>query len=146
MLSVQQLLDKKPKGVYAITPDEPVLAAIRKMAEHHIGALLVMSGEKLVGILSERDYARKVVLLGRSSTETPVSAIMSAKVYTVAPRDDTHECMRIMTERRIRHLPVVNGDRVVGMLSIGDLVRAVIDEQERTIADLETYIHGSASG
>jgi CBS domain-containing protein len=142
MLSVQQLLDQKPKGIHSIAPDEPVLAAIRKMAEHHIGALLVMSGERLVGIVSERDYARKVVLLGRSSTETKVDAIMTPKVFTVNPRQDAHDCMRLMTDRRIRHLPVMSGDRVVGVLSIGDLVRAVIEEQERTIADLETYIHG----
>lgn len=142
MLSVQQLLDQKPKGIHSIAPEEPVLAAIRRMAEHHIGALLVMSGDKLVGIVSERDYARKVVLLGRSSTETPVESIMTSKVITVNPRQDAHDCMRLMTDRRIRHLPVLSGDRVVGVLSIGDLVRAVIEEQERTIADLETYIHG----
>ncbi|HUQ11676.1 MAG TPA: CBS domain-containing protein [Steroidobacteraceae bacterium] len=142
MLSVQQLLDQKVKGIHSIGPEEPVLAAIRKMAEHHIGALLVMTGDRLVGIVSERDYARKVVLLGRSSTETPVEAIMTAKVITVNPRQDAHDCMRLMTDRRIRHLPVVTGERVVGVLSIGDLVRAVLAEQERTIADLETYIHG----
>jgi CBS domain-containing protein len=140
MLSVQQLLDQKPKGIHFTTPEEPVLAAIRKMAEHHIGALLVMTGDRLVGIVSERDYARKVVLLGRSSTETPVSAIMTSKVVTVTPKQDAHDCMRLMTDKRIRHLPVLNGDRVVGVLSIGDLVRAVIEEQERTIADLESYI------
>jgi CBS domain-containing protein len=142
MLSVQQLLDQKARGVHSIAPDEPVLAAIRKMAEHHIGALLVMSGDRLVGIVSERDYARKVVLLGRSSTETRVEAIMTSKVVTVNPRQDAHDCMRLMTDKRIRHLPVVQGERVVGVLSIGDLVRAVIQEQERTIADLESYIHG----
>jgi CBS domain-containing protein len=140
MLSVQQLLEQKPRAIYSIAPDEPVLAAIRKMAEHHIGALVVMSGEKLVGIVSERDYARKVVLLGRSSTETRVDAIMTSKVVTVTARQDAHDCMRLMTDMRIRHLPVVNGERVVGVLSIGDLVRAVIEEQERTIADLESYI------
>jgi CBS domain-containing protein len=142
MLSVQQLLDQKAKGVHSIAPDEPVLAAIRKMAEHHIGALLVMSGDRLVGIVSERDYARKVVLMGRSSTETRVDAIMTSKVITVNPRQDAHDCMRLMTDKRIRHLPVMQGERVVGVLSIGDLVRAVIQEQERTIADLESYIHG----
>src|ERR1041384_1283536 len=142
MLSVQQLLDQKPRGIHSIAPEEPVLTAIKKMAEHHIGALLVMTGDKLAGIVSERDYARKVVLLGRSSEESPVSAIMTGKVVTVTPKHDAHDCMRLMTEKRIRHLPVVNGDRVVGVLSIGDLVRAVIEEQERTIADLETYIHG----
>jgi CBS domain-containing protein len=112
------------------------------MAEHHIGALLVMTGDKLVGIVSERDYARKVVLLGRSSTETRVAEIMTPKVITVTSKQDAHDCMRLMTDQRIRHLPVVAGERVVGVLSIGDLVRAVIMEQERTIADLETYIHG----
>jgi CBS domain-containing protein len=140
MLSVQQLLDHKPKAIYSVAPGDPVLTAIQKMAEHHIGALLVMSGDKLVGIVSERDYARKVVLLGRSSTETRVEAIMTGKVITVTPKQDAHDCMRLMTDMRIRHLPVVSGDRVVGVLSIGDLVRAVIEEQERTIADLETYI------
>jgi CBS domain-containing protein len=140
MLSVQQLLDQKPKGIYSVAPDDPVLTAIKKMAEHHIGALLVMSGERLVGIVSERDYARKVVLLGRSSEETRVEAIMTSKVVTVNPRQDAHDCMRLMTDMRIRHLPVLSGDQVVGVLSIGDLVRAVIEEQERTIADLESYI------
>ena len=142
MFSVQQLLDQKPKGIYSVAPDDPVLTAIRKMAEHHVGALLVMTADKLVGIVSERDYARKVVLLGRSSTETRVEAIMTSKVVTVTPKQDAHDCMRLMTDMRIRHLPVVIGERVVGVLSIGDLVRAVIEEQERTIADLETYIRG----
>jgi CBS domain-containing protein len=140
MLSVEQLLDQKPRAIYSVGPEEPVLAAIKKMAEHHVGALLVMSGEKLVGIVSERDYARKVVLLGRSSTETRVDSIMTARVVTVTAKQDAHDCMRLMTDMRIRHLPVVAGDRVIGVLSIGDLVRAVIEEQERTIADLESYI------
>ncbi len=140
MLSVQQLLDQKPKAIYSVAPDDPVLTAIKKMAEHHIGALVVMSGDKLAGIVSERDYARKVVLLGRSAEETRVEAIMTVKVVTVTPKQDAHDCMRLMTDMRIRHLPVVSGDRVVGVLSIGDLVRAVIEEQERTIADLESYI------
>lgn len=140
MLSVQQLLDQKPKGIFSVAPDDPVLTAIKKMAEHHVGALLVMSADKLVGIVSERDYARKVVLLGRDANTTRVEAIMTAKVVTVNPKQDAHDCMRLMTDMRIRHLPVVSGDRVVGVLSIGDLVRAVIEEQTRTIADLESYI------
>ena len=140
MLSVEQLLDQKPRAIYSVGPEEPVLAAIKKMAEHHIGALVVMSGDKLVGIMSERDYARKVVLLGRSSTETPVRDIMTAKVITVTGTQDINNCMRTMTDKRIRHLPVVAGEHVIGVLSIGDLVRAVIEEQERTIADLESYI------
>jgi len=142
MLSVQQLLDRKPKGLFSVKPDDPVFTAIKQMAEHHVGALLVMNGDRLAGIVSERDYARKVVLLGRSSTETPVRDIMTAKVITVTPRQDANDCMRLMTDKRIRHLPVMTGERVTGILSIGDLVRAVIEEQERTIADLETYIHG----
>ena len=140
MFSVQQLLDRKPKALYSVKPEEPVFAAIKKMAEHHVGALLVMNGDRLAGIVSERDYARKVVLLGRSSTETPVRDIMTAKVITVTGKQDAHDCMRLMTDKRIRHLPVVSGDEVIGIVSIGDLVRAVIEEQERTIADLETYI------
>lgn len=140
MFSVQQLLDQKPKGIFSVAPDDPVLTAIKKMAEHHVGALLVMSADKLVGIVSERDYARKVVLLGRDANSTRVEAIMTTKVVTVNPKQDAHDCMRLMTDMRIRHLPVVSGDRVVGVLSIGDLVRAVIEEQTRTIADLESYI------
>jgi len=140
MLSVQQLLDQKPKAIYSVAPEDAVLTAIKKMAEHHVGALLVMSGERLAGIISERDYARKVVLLGRSAEQTRVEAIMTSKVITVTARQDAHDCMRLMTDMRIRHLPVMNGDRVMGVLSIGDLVRAVIEEQERTIADLESYI------
>lgn len=140
MLSVQQLLDQKPKGIYSVAPEDPVLAAIKKMAEHHVGALLVMKDDRLAGIVSERDYARKVVLLGRSSTETRVEAIMTSKVVTVTGKQDAHDCMRLMTDLRIRHLPVVSGERVIGVVSIGDLVRAVIEEQERTIADLESYI------
>ena len=140
MLSVQQLLEQKPKGIFSVQPDDPVITAIRKMAEHHVGALLVMTGDKLVGIVSERDYARKVVLLGRSSTETRVAEIMTGKVITVTPRQDANDCMRLMTDKRIRHLPVVNGERVIGVLSIGDLVKAVIEEQQREIAQLQQYI------
>ena len=110
------------------------------MADRSIGAVLVMRGNELVGIVSERDYARKVVLLGRSSSDTPVWQIMSSPVVTVPPSESIDDCMRIMTERRIRHLPVTDGGRVVGMLSIGDLVKAVIDEQRRTIEELELYI------
>ena len=107
MLSVQQLLDQKPKGIFSVAPTDPVLTAIKKMAEHHVGALLVMNGDKLVGIISERDYARKVVLLGRSSEETRVEAIMTSRVITVTAKQDAHDCMRLMTDMRIRHLPVV---------------------------------------
>jgi CBS domain-containing protein len=127
--------------VYAIAPEDPVLEAIQLMADHHIGALIVLRNDELVGILSERDYARKVILMGRSSAETPAWQIMTSPVHTVAPEGSIEECMRLMTERRIRLLPVVEQGKVTGMISIGDLVKAVIEEQQRTIEQLESYIH-----
>ena len=141
MASAAQLLGRKPRDIHSVGPDTPVLEAIRLMADHSIGALLVMQGDKLAGIVSERDYARKVILKGRSSADTPVRAIMTAQVHTVEPGDSAQQCMQIMTDRRIRHLPVVEAGRVVGMLSIGDLVRAVLAEQAQTIEQLENYIH-----
>jgi len=141
MVTVEDLLARKPRALHAIGPDEPVLEAIRLMAEHAIGAVLVLRDDTIAGIVSERDYARKIVLLGRSSSETPVWQIMTTPVVTVAPQHDLEHCMRQMTECRIRHLPVVAGGRPVGMLSIGDLVKAVIDDQRRTIEQLEAYIH-----
>ncbi|HUA26868.1 MAG TPA: CBS domain-containing protein [Steroidobacteraceae bacterium] len=141
MTTVSHLLDGKGRALFSIEPEDPVLEAVRMMADRHVGALLVMRGTELAGILSERDYARKVVLLGRSSAETPVWQIMTSPVITVSPDNSIQDCMRLMTERRIRHLPVVDGGRVVGMISIGDLVKAVIEEQQQTIEQLETYIH-----
>ena len=141
MATARHLLDRKGRAIFSIRPDEPVLEAIRLMAEHHIGALLVMTGDELVGIVSERDYARKVILKGRSSADTPVSQIMSSPVVTVSMSNSVQECMQLMTGRRIRHLPVVEGRRVVGMISIGDLVKAVMEEQQQTIEQLESYIH-----
>jgi CBS domain-containing protein len=141
MTTVSHLLDGKGRALFSIEPEDPVLEAVRMMADRHVGALLVMRGAELAGILSERDYARKVVLLGRSSAETPVWQIMTSPVITVSPDNSIQDCMRLMTERRIRHLPVVDGGRVVGMISIGDLVKAVIEEQQQTIEQLETYIH-----
>jgi len=141
MATAAQLLGRKPQGIHSIAPDAPVLEAIRQMAEYGIGALLVMQGERLAGIVSERDYARKVILRGRSSNDTPVSQIMTADVITVEPALTAQSCMQIMTEKRVRHLPVVDGGRVVGVLSIGDLVRAVLAEQAQTIEQLEHYIH-----
>ena len=141
MATVSSLLRHKGRLVYSISPDAPVLDAIKEMAEHGVGALLVMEGEKLLGMVSERDYARKVILKGRSSSETKVSQIMSSPVLTVHPEESANECMRIMTDNRVRHLPVIDGERVVGVLSIGDLVRAVVEEQQQTIEQLEHYIH-----
>ena len=142
MRLVKHLLEGKPRAIYAIAPGQPVLEAIRLMADKYVGALLVMRDGELLGIVSERDYARKVILKGRSSADTPVSDIMSAPVLTVEPGDSVHRCMRVMTEQRIRHLPVVEGGEVVGVLSIGDLVKAVIDEQAETLEQLQRYIAG----
>jgi CBS domain-containing protein len=141
MTTARQLLDHKGRAIFSIGPDEPVLEAIRLMADHHIGALLVMKEDELVGIVSERDYARKVILKGRSSADTPVAHIMSSPVITVSLNNTVQECMHLMTSRRLRHLPVVEGKKVVGMVSIGDLVKAVMDEQQHTIEQLESYIH-----
>jgi CBS domain-containing protein len=141
MATVAHLLGQKPGRIISITPEAPVLEAIRLMAEHGIGAVLVMQGEKLAGIVSERDYARKVILRGRSSSDTPVSQIMTAEVITVGPNSTAQQCMQLMTDKRVRHLPVVEAGSVVGMLSIGDLVRSVLAEQAQTIEQLEHYIH-----
>jgi CBS domain-containing protein len=141
MTTVRHLLDRKGRALFSVEPEDPVLEAIRMMADRHVGALLVMRGTELAGIVSERDYARKVVLLGRASAETPVWQIMSSPVITVSLDNSVQDCMRLVTERRIRHLPVVEGGRVVGMISIGDLVKAVIEEQQQTIEQLESYIH-----
>jgi CBS domain-containing protein len=140
MRTVRQLLDDKGRRVVAIAPEEPVLEAIQLMADHHVGAVLVMRANELAGILSERDYARKVILKGRASGETAAWEIMSSPVVTVGPNDTVHTCMRLMTERRIRHLPVVEEGQVTGVLSIGDLVKAVIEEQQQEIAQLQQYI------
>ena len=141
MTIVRQLLDRKGRSIFSVEPQAPVLEAIRAMAAHHVGALLVMQGGTLSGIVSERDYARKVILMGRSSSDTPVRDIMSSPVLTVSPDDTVQRCMQLMTDQRVRHLPVVEGGAVVGMVSIGDLVKAVIAEQQQQIEQLESYIH-----
>ncbi|MCB1614034.1 MAG: CBS domain-containing protein [Xanthomonadales bacterium] len=143
MTPVSQLLAEKGSDIYSLKPSDPVIDGIRLMAEKSVGALLVMEGEQLLGILSERDYARKVILLGRSSKDTPVSAIMTpTPLVTVKPSNNVRECMRLMHSRRIRHLPVVEGDKVMGVLSIGDIVRAIIQEQDAEIQQLTQYIAG----
>jgi len=140
MRQVKHLLVDKGGEIVSTSAEAPVLVAITLMAEHHVGALLVMHGDRLAGIISERDYARKVVLKGRSSAATPVSEIMTSKVITVGPEDTVDHCMRVCTDHRIRHLPVLDGTRVVGVLSIGDLVKAVISEQSEQIEHLQRYI------
>jgi CBS domain-containing protein len=142
MVSVRQLLSRKGAEVWSIDAEEPVLEAIQMMADRRVGALPVTRNGELVGVVSERDYARKVILLGRSSAETPVWQIMSSPVITVTPAEDARKCMQLMTEKRIRHLPVVDGGRMIGVISIGDLVRAVIEDQEQTIEQLERFIAG----
>ena len=142
MRTVRQLLADKPAEVFAVAPEAPVVEAIRLMADKSIGAVLVLRGEALAGILSERDYARKVVLQGRSSADTPASAIMTAQVVTVGPDTPVTACMQLMTERRIRQLPVVEGGQVVGVISIGDLVKAVIADQQLELEHLQRYIAG----
>jgi CBS domain-containing protein len=142
MSTVRQLLADKGGQIFAVAPGDMVFEAIRRMADHVIGALLVMDGDRLVGILSERDYARKVILQGKSSRETPVADIMTSNLFTVSPSTTVSDCMQLMSNKRIRHLPVVEGARVVGVLSIGDLVKNIISEQQREIEQLSQYIAG----
>lgn len=140
MRNVNQILDEKGSHVFAVPREAPVLEVIRLMAEQHIGSVLVMQGHDIVGIATERDYARKVILQGRSSADTPVGQIMTSPVVTVTPTDTAQTCMEVMTARKIRHLPVVDDGRLVGLISIGDLVKAVIEDQQKEIAQLQQYI------
>ena len=139
MTSIRQILERKP-DIWAIDPDATVLDALRLLDDKNVGALLVMKGERLVGIFSERDYARRMVLHGRSSKETLVKEVMTTEVFTISLDASAGECMAHMTDRRIRHLPVLQGGRVVGVISIGDIVRAVMEDMRFTIRQLETYI------
>jgi len=140
MRSVRHLLEAKAPEVFAIGPDAPVIDAIRLMAEKRIGALLVIHGGQLAGIMSERDYARKIVLQGRSSSTTAVREIMTADVVSVGLDDTVDRCMQLVTHRRIRHLPVVRDGEVLGVVSIGDLVKAVIEDQQVELDQLQRYI------
>ncbi|SFW40406.1 MULTISPECIES: CBS domain-containing protein [Luteibacter] len=142
MQQVKHLLAGKGSAVYAVAPDASVYEAIQQMAEKNVGALAVIKGDQLVGILSERDYARKVILKDRSSRDTLVGDIMTPSVVTVGLDVSVDDCMRLCTDGRLRHLPVLDDGRVVGMVSIGDLVKATISEQRETISQLESYIVG----
>ena len=141
MKTISQLLQAKGREIHSIAPDARVFDALKLMADKNVGALVVLENGRLAGIFSERDYARKVILLGKSSHDIPVRDIMTGKVTTVHPGQTVEECMALMTEKRIRHLPVTEGERLIGVLSIGDLVKEVIAEQQQTIKQLESYIH-----
>lgn len=146
MKTAANILKSKPdQTVHTITPTASVFDAVKLMAEKNIGALLVMEGEKVVGIITERDYARKIVLMARSSKETPVRDVMTSSVMYVRPDQTSEECMVLMTENRLRHLPVMNGDKLIGLISIGDLVKDIISEQKFIIQQLEHYITGERS-
>jgi CBS domain-containing protein len=142
MATVGKLLEKKGHQVWSVPPDATVYDALRLLAERDIGALLVIKGEDLVGILSERDYARKVILQGKASMHTRVDEIMTARVLVVKPENSLQEAMAIMTEKHLRHLPVVEGEKVIGLISIGDLVKEIIAGQKFLIEQLESYISG----
>jgi CBS domain-containing protein len=140
--TISLVLQSKGSQIFSVEPDASVHQAVEQMAEKKVGALLVLSGGKVKGVLSERDCSRKLILTGRSSKDTQVREIMTSQVITATPQDTVDDCMHIMTDHRIRHLPVVEGDTVVGMLSIGDLVKWIISAQEATIDSLHNYIAG----
>jgi CBS domain-containing protein len=142
MKTVSQLLQNKGSQVWSIGPEALVIDALKLMAEKEVGALVVLEGDQVVGIVSERDYARKVALQGKSSLTTPVGEIMTERVVYIRPDQTVNDCMALMTNKRIRHLPVMEGDKLIGVISIGDVVKAVISEQEFIIGQLENYITG----
>jgi CBS domain-containing protein len=142
MKTVMHLLRTKGHGVLSVSPETPVFDALEVMAEKNVGALLVLEREVLVGIFTERDYARKVILKGKASKEIPVREIMSSHVLYVRPHQTIEDCMALMTDKRVRHLPVLDEERLVGVISIGDVVKAIIDEQEFMIEQLQNYIKG----
>jgi CBS domain-containing protein len=142
MITVLQLLNQKDRTISSIHPDATVFDAITKMAENNIGSLLVMDGEELVGIITERDYTRNVVLKGHLSPTTPVREIMERRVIFVLPEQTVEQCMALMSDKRVRHLPVLEGKKVIGIVSIGDLVKSIISDQKLIIEQFEHYIHG----
>jgi len=144
--TVSALLHHKGSEIWSVSPETTVFEAIKLMAEKNIGALLVMSGGKLSGVFTERDYTRKVALQGKSSKETQVREVVASQVISVGPQDSIEECMKLMTEHRTRHLPVVQGEKVVGLVSIGDLVNWIISTQNAAIAQMEQYISGGLPG
>lgn len=146
MITVKQLLDSKGHDYWNVSPNSTVYEALQKMANKDVGALLVMEDDKLVGMFSERDYARKIILHGKSSKESKVADYMTKLMVTVKPETSIYDCMALMTEKRVRHLPVLDNNKIEGIITIGDVVNAVIHEQNITIKDLENYITGSGYG
>jgi len=144
--TIDAILNQKSREIFTIPPDATVFEAIEMMDNKNVGALLVMDGKKLVGMFSERDYTRKIVLRGKRSRETKVAEIMSTNLTVTHPREPVEKCLRLMTDKRIRHLPVLDGDKVIGVISIGDLVKWVISCQSAAIAHLENYISGGYTG
>ena len=140
MKPIVELLDKRDSALFKVAPHVMVFDGLQLLADHGVGAMLVMDGDKLVGVFSERDYTRKVALQGKNSRETPISEIMTANVISVAPKTSTHECMALMSQHKIRHLPLVDNGKVVGMISIRDIMDDIIADHEQTIAQLQTYI------
>ncbi len=143
MKTAKNILDSKGRDVHTVRPDDTVLTALGLMAEHNVGALVVVENEELVGIISERDYARKVILKGKFSKDTPVSEIMEKRVLCISSTQIVDACMALMTEHRIRHLPVLEMGRLAGLVSVGDVVKAIIEDQKFTIEQLEHYIAGA---
>ena len=142
MLTVRDILQGKGNQIWSVSRGSTVFDALQLMADKNVGALLVLDGEKIAGIFSERDYARKIILKGKASKDTPVAEIMTAEVTTLRPEQSVEECMGLMTDKRIRHLPVLDGEKLVGLISIGDVVKAIISEREFIIKQLESYITG----
>ena len=143
MATVQQLLESKDNNVWSISPETTVFEGLQVMAEKNIGALLVTRADKLIGIFSERDYARKVILKGKASKDTTIGELMTREVVYTTPEDSLDECMALMTAKHIRHLPILNKDKLIGLLTLGDLVKQIMSNQEFKIQELEKYISGS---
>jgi len=143
MTTVRDVLDRKGRNVFAVGPEAPVYRALELMSEKHVGALMVLDDERhLIGVVSERDYARKIALEGKSSKDTPVRDIMTTKLFCVTPKEDIEQCMALMTDKSVRHLPVLDGERLDGVISIGDVVKSMLSQQEFIIEQLEHFIHG----